>query len=112
MIQYRPEYQLKQADMAARLGPISHWERGLSAPSVVNLFRLALIYGVRPEELYPDLFDTQKKFDSRMVGDQSGQKVEPEKTLQNKLHKIREKVGISTKCVLRGKSSSRSYYSK
>ena len=52
---------LKQADIAGMLGHaspdrISHWEKGSALPGVVNLFKLSLIYNVRPEQLYEDLY--------------------------------------------------------
>jgi len=33
---------------------LSRWEHGQALPSVENLFRLAKLYEVSPEELYPD----------------------------------------------------------
>jgi len=58
----RKRLGLRQVDVADRLGRtsadcISHWEKGLALPSVVNLFKLAIIYGVPLDHLYPDLYD-------------------------------------------------------
>ena len=38
---------------------ISRWENGLNMPSVANLFKLAGIYKVTPQELYPELMETR-----------------------------------------------------
>jgi transcriptional regulator with XRE-family HTH domain len=52
---------LKQTDVAGMLGHaspdrISHWEKGVAFPGVVNLFKLSLIYRVPPKQLYADLY--------------------------------------------------------
>jgi transcriptional regulator with XRE-family HTH domain len=52
---------LKQTDVAGMLGHaspdrISHWEKGVAFPGMVNLFKLSLIYRVPPEQLYADLY--------------------------------------------------------
>jgi transcriptional regulator with XRE-family HTH domain len=52
---------LKQTDVAHMLGHaspdrISHWEKGVAFPGVVNLFKLSLIYGVPSEQFYADLY--------------------------------------------------------
>jgi len=57
---YREQAGLLQKDVAERLGldctdRISRWENGNAMPSVVNLFRLAEICKVMPQELYPNL---------------------------------------------------------
>jgi len=54
---YRKQAGLRQVDVAARLGftsydRISHWENGLSFPSVTNLFRLSALYKVPADDLY------------------------------------------------------------
>lgn len=54
---------LRQQDVATALGitsteRISKWEQGLRYPSMVNLFKLSGIYGIKPHELYSELFDT------------------------------------------------------
>jgi transcriptional regulator with XRE-family HTH domain len=51
---------IRQIDVALMLGlassdRISHWGKGLALPSVINLFKISAIYGVRAEDLYPDL---------------------------------------------------------
>ena len=53
---------LRQIDVAEMLGHtsadrISHWEKGLAAPGIVNLFKLSIIYGITPQELYGDLYE-------------------------------------------------------
>ena len=35
---------------------LSLWEKGQAMPSVENLFKLAILYRVTPQELYPALF--------------------------------------------------------
>lgn len=58
--QYRLKAGLRQLDVARLLGKdftdrLSRWENGLAMPNIVNLFRLAEIYKVHPEQLYLDL---------------------------------------------------------
>ena len=48
---------LTQKQVALQLGlqcedRISHWERGHSMPSAVNLLRLCAIYNIAPKEVY------------------------------------------------------------
>ena len=55
--EHRKRVNLKQSDVAEALGfkstdRISRWEKGLTYPHVVNLFKLAKLYGVMPHELY------------------------------------------------------------
>ncbi len=57
----RKEAGLLQLEVAQMLGHtsadrISHWEKGLAAPNLVNLFKLAVIYGVPLEELYAEVY--------------------------------------------------------
>jgi transcriptional regulator with XRE-family HTH domain len=52
---------LRQQDIAMRLGlqstdRISRWEQGQTFPHVINLFKLAAIYGVEPRDLYGELW--------------------------------------------------------
>jgi len=59
----RKQEGLRQIDVAERLGHtsadrISHWEKGLAVPGLVNLFKLSLIYKVAPQELYAELHST------------------------------------------------------
>ncbi len=59
----RKEAGLLQKDVVERLGfsvtdRISKWEKGQGFPSVLNLFKLCVIYAKRPEELYPELLST------------------------------------------------------
>ena len=61
LLAHRKQAGLLQTDVAKALDlvstdRISHWERGSAMPSVINLFKLAKLYGVRSEELYRDLF--------------------------------------------------------
>jgi transcriptional regulator with XRE-family HTH domain len=56
----RKSLQLRQVDVAGILGfcttdRISHWENGLTLPSLINLFRLCSIYKTSPQEMYADL---------------------------------------------------------
>ena len=51
--------RMRQLDVACQLGfnapdRVSRWEKGQSLPNIINLFKLALIYRVPPEDLYPD----------------------------------------------------------
>ncbi|MDD5165607.1 MAG: helix-turn-helix transcriptional regulator [Candidatus Pacebacteria bacterium] len=59
----RVSLNLKQTDVASQLGHaspdrISHWEKGSALPGLLNLFKLSVIYGVTPEQLYPDLYQS------------------------------------------------------
>lgn len=52
---------LRQCDVAQALGfvrtdRISHWEKGVAVPHLVNLFKLAVLYNVAPQVLYAELF--------------------------------------------------------
>ena len=52
---------LRQIDIARALGlessdRISLWEAGRKFPSVINLFKLAQLYGVTPDMLYEHLY--------------------------------------------------------
>jgi transcriptional regulator with XRE-family HTH domain len=63
---HRKAAGLLQSDVARALGldcadRISHWENGTAMPNIVNLFKLAAIYGVKPHELYPELFELVQK---------------------------------------------------
>jgi|GEM_PF-1532660 len=75
----RKEAGLLQSDVANLLGHtstdrISHWEKGLAAPSVVNLFKLSILFGVPAEELYAGLhasvFESLKRTQSNDVYEQ------------------------------------------
>ena len=61
--EHRKHAELRQLDVAKALGlgstdRISRWEKGLTFPHVVNLFKLARLYDVAPQELYRELFDS------------------------------------------------------
>jgi len=56
--EYRKRMGLRQRDVAMKLGilgtdRISRWEKGLAYPSVPNLLKMAAIYRVHAEVLYP-----------------------------------------------------------
>jgi len=56
---------LSQKDVARILGVknssmISRWERGLSLPSTLNVFKMALIYRTMADALYMDLLEALK----------------------------------------------------
>jgi len=60
---YRERVGLRQTDIARLLDlqsadRISRWEHGIAMPNVTNLFKLAVLYKVPPQELYGELFDT------------------------------------------------------
>jgi transcriptional regulator with XRE-family HTH domain len=53
----RKTKNLTQLDVAKQLGMksqdrISHWEKGQSIPSVINLFKICKLYNVKPEDVY------------------------------------------------------------
>jgi len=57
---HRKKAKLTQEQVALKLGftskdRICKWEKGKTYPHVVNLFKLADLYMVLPNELYPNL---------------------------------------------------------
>jgi len=57
---YRLKAGLRQVDVARLIGldfadRLSRWENGLAMPNITNLFRLASLYKVPPQDLYQDL---------------------------------------------------------
>jgi transcriptional regulator with XRE-family HTH domain len=59
--EHRKKAGLTQLQVAHQLNfrssdRISRWEKGLTYPHVVNLFKMAKLYGVKAEELYTALF--------------------------------------------------------
>ena len=67
--EYRLRMGLAQVDVANHLGfrstdRISRWEAGLTYPHVVNLKKLAKLFKVSMEELYPDIIETDIEDDS------------------------------------------------
>jgi transcriptional regulator with XRE-family HTH domain len=57
---------LRQIDVATHLGlkstnRVSRWEQGIAYPHLVNLFKIANLFGVLPHELYPTLQGYQEK---------------------------------------------------
>lgn len=60
---YRRARGLKQREAARILGlgnasSLSHWERGVRLPSVMNMFRLAALYRTLVDALYIDTLRT------------------------------------------------------
>lgn len=58
---YRRLFCFSQKEVALMLGlkdtsPLSRWEKGVSLPGVLHLFRLSRIYKAMPVELYLDLW--------------------------------------------------------
>ncbi len=56
----RQNLNLRQLDVACKLGfcttdRISRWEKGQGMPNVINLLKLAAIYQVPPQNLYPEI---------------------------------------------------------
>lgn len=41
--------------------PLSRWEKGISLPNILNLFRLSRIYKTMPSEIYFDLWQNISK---------------------------------------------------
>jgi transcriptional regulator with XRE-family HTH domain len=57
----RMNMEMRQIDVAEMLNQassdrISHWEKGVAFPGLINLFKLSIIYRVSPESLFPDLY--------------------------------------------------------
>lgn len=58
---HRTKAGLLQRDVAKLLGMdcadrLSRWENGQAVPSIVNLFKLAVLFKVEPHLLYPELY--------------------------------------------------------
>lgn len=58
----RKQFNLKQTDVAyicgfATSNRIGRWEKGTAVPSLQNLYMLALLFNVSPQELYPGLYE-------------------------------------------------------
>jgi transcriptional regulator with XRE-family HTH domain len=58
---YRRLFCLSQKEVAKMLGlkdtsPLSRWEKGVSLPNILHLFRLSRIYKTMPSEMYFDLW--------------------------------------------------------
>lgn len=56
---------LRQIDVAIAIGlrnsdRISEWELGLRHPNIVNLFKLAKMFGVTADALYPSLLENDR----------------------------------------------------
>lgn len=76
---HRKKVGLIQTEVASRLqldcvNRISRWEKGSSVPSVINLFKLAALYGVPPHELYLEIYrsvqqDVTRSQPSTMIDD-------------------------------------------
>ncbi len=54
---HRNRAKLRQLDVAKSLGfkstdRISRWEKGLTFPHIINLFKLSRLYGVAPQDLF------------------------------------------------------------
>jgi len=63
---YRKARGLKQKEVAEILGLksaslISRWEKGISLPSPINLFRLAVLYRTMVDALFIDLIRLLRK---------------------------------------------------
>lgn len=57
----RKQRNLRQLDVACSMGftttdRISKWEKGVGMPSLVSLFKIAVLYEVNPVELYPEIW--------------------------------------------------------
>ena len=58
---YRRLFGFSQKKVALILGlndtsPLSRWEKGISLPNIIHLFRLSRLYKTMPSELYFDLW--------------------------------------------------------
>lgn len=42
-------------------GRLSRWEKGCAYPSVINLFKLSILYHALPDELYHEVSSTLRK---------------------------------------------------
>ncbi len=63
---YRRLFCFSQKEVAALLGltdtsPLSRWEKGISLPNIVHLFRLSRIYKAMPNEMYGELWQNISK---------------------------------------------------
>jgi transcriptional regulator with XRE-family HTH domain len=65
--EHRERLGLRQTDVADKIGMlssdrISRWEKGLAYPHLMNLFKMAALFQVKPHELYPGLLEMQSNF--------------------------------------------------
>jgi transcriptional regulator with XRE-family HTH domain len=63
---YRRLFCFSQKEVATMLGlkdtsPLSRWEKGISLPNILHLFRLSRIYKTMPSEMYFDLWQSISK---------------------------------------------------
>lgn len=63
---FRKQMGYSQKDVSIMLGhkctsQVSRWEEGLSMPSIINLFKLSVIYSRLPTDLYLDLYLNLKR---------------------------------------------------
>ena len=63
--EFRYRKLLKQSEVATKIGlsssdRISQWESGQSVPGIDNLFKLACLFEVNPQDLYPGLWEKSK----------------------------------------------------
>ena len=66
--EHRERLGLLQMDVADKLGilssdRISRWENGTAYPHLINLFKIASLFQVKPHELYPELLKTESSPD-------------------------------------------------
>ena len=85
----RINLRLKQTDVAQMLDlaspdRISHWEKGVAFPGIVNLFKLSLIQSIPPEQLYADLY--------KMLADELQQKTALNQSLGSIPFPVRDRV--------------------
>ena len=64
--EYRKKAALTQMEVAHRLGftsaeRISEWEKGISYPHILNVFKLCVVYNAFPHDLFGELFNNLKK---------------------------------------------------
>ncbi|HUI28929.1 MAG TPA: helix-turn-helix transcriptional regulator [Candidatus Acidoferrales bacterium] len=76
---YRRVRGFKQKEVAMLLNlkspsRISRWEKGACFPSVKNLFRLAIIYRVLVDAIFPDLYHSLKEELKKREDDLFGRK--------------------------------------
>jgi transcriptional regulator with XRE-family HTH domain len=87
---YRRLFCLSQKEVATILGlkdtsPLSRWEKGLSLPNLVQLFRLARIYQAMPNELYFDLWQIISK---EIAAKGNNLLAHPEPIISNQLYQL------------------------
>lgn len=87
---YRRLFCFSQKEVARLLGlkdtsPLSRWEKGISLPGLMHLFRLSRIYKAMPNELYFDLWQNISK---DILAKENNLLTQPESIIANEVYQL------------------------